>query len=75
MTSREGLNRNRLRQATPNVDQVLTPLGRVASTIPSGSTSVPTTVVQNSGNIRQHYTLHMSLTDDVETNSNSIVIL
>jgi len=63
MTSREGINRTRLRQTAPITDQVLTPLGRAIPTIPSisnpiSSTSVPTTVVQNSGNVRVRHSLN-----------------
>ena len=67
MTSRDGISRSRLRPSAPPVDQVLTPLGRVSSTIPSipnpstlntlFSTTLPTTVVQNSGNIRARHTI------------------
>jgi hypothetical protein len=88
MTSREGINRTRLRQTAPIGDQVLTPLGRVPPTIPSisnsstlnpiSSTSVPTTVVQNSGNVRLRHTINNpnnnnNNTNNLDTDSNSIV--
>jgi hypothetical protein len=89
MTSREGISRSRLRQTTPLVDQVLTPLGRVPSTIPSisnpstlnplSSTSIPTTVVQNSGNVRLRHTINNpnnnnnNIITNLESDSNSIV--
>jgi hypothetical protein len=77
MTSR--LNRTRIRQTTPLVDQVLTPLGRIPSTIPTStsSTSVPTTVVQNSGNVRLRRNINNNNNNNnnnnLETDSNSIV--
>ncbi|CAF4561884.1 unnamed protein product, partial [Rotaria sp. Silwood2] len=81
MTSREGLNRTRLRQTNANVDQVLTPLGRISSTVPSistatnlnsiSSTSVSTTVVQTSGNVRVRR--NNPNTNPLDTDSNSLV--
>ncbi|CAF3950884.1 unnamed protein product [Rotaria sordida] len=88
MTSREGLNRTRLRQTNPNVDPVLTPLGRISSTVPSiststnlnsiSSTSGSTTVVQNSGNVRvrrnnPNPNNNNNNINNLETDSNSIV--
>jgi hypothetical protein len=82
MTSREGINRTRLRQTAPITDQVLTPLGRVPPSIPSisnsstlnsiSSTSVPTTVVQNSGNVRVRHTINIP-NNNVESDTNSLV--
>ena len=85
MTSREGINRNRLRPTAPITDQVLTPLGRASSTISSNvtstthntisSTSVPTTVVQTSGNVRmrRHINNPNNSTNNLESDTNSIV--
>jgi hypothetical protein len=85
MTSREGINRNRLRPTAPISDQVLTPLGRAPSAIssnvtstthnPISSTSVPTTVVQTSGNVRmrRHINNPNNSTNNLESDSNSIV--
>jgi len=88
MTSREGINRTRLRQSAPIADQVLTPLGRSIPSNPSisnsstlnpiSSTSVPTTVVQNSGNVRVRHTLNNpnnnnNNNNNLDTDSNSIV--
>ncbi|CAF3843439.1 unnamed protein product [Adineta steineri] len=87
MTSRDGINRTRLRPTNPIGDQVLTPLGRGPTTNSSISTStplnsisstpVPTTVVQNSGNIRLRRNLNNPINNNnnnnLETDSNSIV--
>jgi hypothetical protein len=80
MSSREGINRNRLRQTAPIGDQVLTPLGRVTSAIssiptsttlnPISSTSVPTTVVQTSGNVRMRR--HINNPNNNNNNNNNL---
>jgi len=81
MSNREGISRNRLRPTAPIGDQVLTPLGRAQPTNSSNptpttlnqisSTSVPTTVVQTSGNVRMRR--HINNPNNLESDSNSIV--
>jgi hypothetical protein len=89
MASREGISRSRIRQTAPLVDQVLTPLGRVSATIssisnpstlnPSASTPLPTTVVQNFGNVRARHSINNpnnnnnNLIPNIESDLNSIV--
>ena len=82
MTSREGINRTRLRQPAPLADQIYTRLGRVSSSIPAiptptplnsiSSTPVPTTVVQNSGNVRIRRSVNAN-SINIETDSNALV--
>ena len=89
MASREGISRSRIRQSAPLVDQVLTPLGRVSATNSSisnssalnssSSTPLPTTVVQNFGNVRARHTItnpnnsNNNLITNAESDINSIV--
>lgn len=81
MTSREGLNRPRIRQAASNLDQVLTPLGRasaagssVANSTTVNSTPVSTTVVQTSGNIRARRNLTNANPDNDSNTTADIII-
>jgi hypothetical protein len=80
MTSREGINRTRLRQTTPIADPVLTPLGRVTSTLPPlpSSTNLnplsSTTVVQYSGNVRLRRNNNNNTNNiNLDNDSNSII--
>lgn len=80
MTSRDGPNRARLRQTAPNIDPVLTPLGRPQPIFPSvstsgnpNSTSLPTTVIQNSGNVRLRRSANNLIASSGEVDSNSSV--
>jgi hypothetical protein len=82
MTSREGINRTRLRQTAPITNEVLTPLGRVPPPIPSisnssslNSTSIPTTVVQNSGNVRVRHTINNPNNNNLESDAHALIDL
>lgn len=82
MTSREGMNRPRLRQSAPPVDQVLTPLGRAPISTPSTSNIPATNPLssganstireQTSGTVRARSTA-TNLSNNVAMTSNLIV--
>jgi hypothetical protein len=79
MTSREGLNRPRLRPTAPIGSQVFTRLGRAtpvnppsAALLPTASTSVSTTVMQNSGNVRLGRNIN-NATSNLDVDANTII--